>query len=47
MATDGNLQAHEKTYAKVIGLLKYGAGACAVIAAFVIWLISASSLIAR
>ena len=40
MAGDTNLQAHERTYAKVIGMLKYGAVACAVLAAFVIWLIS-------
>lgn len=40
MASDNNLQAHEQTYSKIMGLLKWGAVGCAIIAAFVIWLIS-------
>ncbi|WP_082472513.1 aa3-type cytochrome c oxidase subunit IV [Sphingomonas sp. Leaf357] len=40
MAGNGDLKAHEQTYGQVIGLLKWGAVACAVIAAAVIWLIS-------
>jgi hypothetical protein len=40
MATDGDLQVHRATYEKVIGVLKYGAVACFVIAFVVVWLIS-------
>ena len=40
MATNGDMAAHERTYAKVIGMLKWGAVACAAVAAFVIWLIA-------
>jgi len=38
--TNGNLKAHEATYHSVIGLLKYGAVACFVIALLVIYLIA-------
>jgi len=40
MAGNGDMKAHEQTYHSVIGLLKYGALACIVIAFVVIWLIS-------
>lgn len=40
MAGNGDMKAHESTYHSVIGLLKYGAAACFVIAFGVIWLIS-------
>lgn len=40
MAGKGDLNAHEQTYFQVIGLLKWGAVACAAIAAAVIYLIS-------
>jgi hypothetical protein len=40
MAGNGDMKAHESTYHSVIGLLKYGAVACFVIAFTVIWLIS-------
>ena len=40
MAGNGDMKAHEQTYHCVIGLLKYGALACIVIAFGVIWLIS-------
>ncbi|WP_267396355.1 MULTISPECIES: aa3-type cytochrome c oxidase subunit IV [unclassified Sphingomonas] len=40
MADNSGLEAHEATYGSVIGLLKWGAVACAVIAGFVIWLIA-------
>ena len=40
MAGNGDMKAHEGTYAQVIGMLKWGAVACAVIAAAVIYLIS-------
>jgi len=40
MAGNGDMKAHEQTYHSVIGLLKYGAVACFVIAFGVIWLIS-------
>ncbi|CUS44132.1 aa3-type cytochrome c oxidase subunit IV [Sphingomonas sp. QA11] len=40
MAGNGDIKFHEETYHKVIGLLKWGAIACFLIAALVIWLIS-------
>lgn len=40
MAGNGDMKAHESTYHSVIGLLKYGAVACFVIAFVVIYLIS-------
>ena len=40
MASHTDMKPHEETYVSVIGLLKWGAVACVVIAAFVIWLIS-------
>ena len=40
MAGNGDMKAHEQTYHSVMGLLKYGAVACFVIAFGVIWLIS-------
>lgn len=40
MAGNGDMKAHESTYHGVMGLLKYGAVACFVIAFAVIWLIS-------
>ncbi|WP_258046836.1 aa3-type cytochrome c oxidase subunit IV [Sphingomonas folli] len=36
----GDIKAHEATYSGMIGLLKYGAAACFVLAFFVIWLIA-------
>jgi len=40
MADDANLKGHVATYDRVIGMLKWGAIACAVLVALVIWLIS-------
>jgi hypothetical protein len=40
MANEGDLQVHRATYTKVIGVLKYGAVACFIIAFAVVWLIS-------
>ncbi|WP_238940804.1 MULTISPECIES: aa3-type cytochrome c oxidase subunit IV [Sphingomonas] len=40
MAGNGDMHAHEATYGSVIGMLKWGAVGCAIIAAFVIWLIA-------
>ena len=40
MAGQTDMKPHEQTYHSVIGLLKYGAVACIIIAAIVIWLIS-------
>ncbi len=40
MAAENDMQVHRATYDKVIGLLKYGAVACFIIAFAVIWLIS-------
>ncbi len=37
---DGNLKPHIATYDRVIGMLKWGAVGCAIVAAFVIWLIA-------
>jgi hypothetical protein len=39
MAGNGDMKAHETTYHSVIGLLKWGAVACFLIALLVIWLI--------
>ena len=36
----GDMQVHRATYDRVIGLLKWGAVACFIIAFAVIWLIS-------
>lgn len=35
-----NIKAHVSTYDKVIGMLKWGAVGCAIIAALVVWLIA-------
>lgn len=35
-----DMPAHVDTYWRVMGMLKWGAVACAIIAAFVIWLIA-------
>ncbi|MEH3158199.1 MAG: aa3-type cytochrome c oxidase subunit IV [Sphingomonas taxi] len=40
MAGNGDMKAHEATYSSVTRLLFWGAIGCAVIAAFVIWLIA-------
>jgi hypothetical protein len=40
MAGDMDIRQHSGTYVKVIGLLKWGAVVCALIAAFVVWLIA-------
>ena len=40
MADKTQIQGHAATYAGLIALLKWGAVACAVIAALVIWLIA-------
>jgi len=40
MAGDTDMKPHEQTYSSVIGLLKWGAVVCILIAAVVIWLIS-------
>ncbi len=40
MAGDMDIRQHSQTYGKVIGLLKWGTLACALIAAFVVWLIA-------
>ena len=40
MAGNGNIKFHEETYHKVIGMLKWGAVGCALIAMLVIWLIA-------
>jgi hypothetical protein len=40
MANDTDMKAHVSTYNSVMGLLKWGAVACAILAFFVIWLIS-------
>jgi hypothetical protein len=40
MANEGDLQVHRATYTKVIGVLKYGAVACFIIVAVVMYLIS-------
>ena len=40
MAGDTDMKPHQQTYHSVLGLLKYGAVSCLVVAAIVIWLIS-------
>jgi hypothetical protein len=40
MAGNGDFKAHESTYGSVMKMLFWGAVACAVIAALVIWLIA-------
>lgn len=40
MAGHTDMKPHEQTYSSVIALLKWGAVACIVIAAIVIWLIA-------
>ena len=44
MATDGetgfDMRAHEHTYSRFLGLFKWGAVACAIIAAAVVYLIA-------
>ena len=40
MAGNGDMQAHEATYANIMALLKWGALGCAIIALIVIFLIS-------
>ena len=40
MATNGDMKAHESTYHSIMGLLKWGALGCIIVAFFVIWLIS-------
>jgi hypothetical protein len=40
MATNGDMKAHESTYHSIMGLLKWGAVACFIIAFSVIFLIS-------
>lgn len=40
MADHGDIKAHESTYSGVIGLLKWGAVACFILAFLVVWLIS-------
>jgi hypothetical protein len=40
MAGDGEIKVHEVTYNKVIGMLKWGAVGCFLIAFLVIWLIA-------
>ena len=40
MADDANMRGHAATYGCVIGVMKWGAVACALIVAGVIWLIS-------
>ncbi|RZF65181.1 aa3-type cytochrome c oxidase subunit IV [Sphingomonas populi] len=37
MAEDGDIKVHEATYHKVIGLLKYGAAACFLLAFIIIY----------
>jgi len=40
MSDHTDMKAHESTYHSVLGMLKYGAVGCFVIAGIVIWLIS-------
>jgi len=40
MATKGDMKAHESTYYSIMGLLRWGALGCLIIAFLVIWLIS-------
>jgi hypothetical protein len=41
MADQGDMKAHVATYSSVIAMLKWGAVACAIVVAIVIWLIAA------
>lgn len=40
MANQTDMKAHSATYEGVIGLMKWGALACAIVAAIVVWLIA-------
>ncbi|WP_375397714.1 aa3-type cytochrome c oxidase subunit IV [uncultured Sphingomonas sp.] len=40
MADDTDIKTHEATYHSILGLMKYGAGACFVIAMIVVFFIS-------
>ncbi|TPG20343.1 aa3-type cytochrome c oxidase subunit IV [Sphingomonas koreensis] len=40
MAESGDMKAHEATYNSITWLIKWGAVACFIIAAIVVWLIS-------
>lgn len=40
MTGNGDIEAQRTTYLKLLGLMKYGAVACFLIAAFVVWLIA-------
>lgn len=40
MADPADMNSHESTYSGMIGLLKYGAIVCFLLAFFVVWLIS-------
>ena len=40
MAGNGDLKAHEATYGSMIGMLKWGSVACAVLVAIIIYLIA-------
>jgi hypothetical protein len=40
MADDANLNGHVATYSSMIAMLKWGAVACAIVVALVIWLIA-------
>jgi hypothetical protein len=40
MAGNGDMKAHETTYGRVMGMMKWGTIACVLVAALVIWLIS-------
>ena len=40
MADDADMNGHVATYSSVMGMLKWGAVACFVLAALVVWLIS-------
>lgn len=40
MASGNDMKAHESTYGSFTGLVKWGTIICAVIAAFVVWLIA-------
>ncbi|MEG8014660.1 MULTISPECIES: aa3-type cytochrome c oxidase subunit IV [unclassified Sphingomonas] len=40
MADDTNMKSHVATYGSMIGVMKWGAMACALLVAIVIWLIA-------
>ena len=40
MMAGGDLKPHLATYDRVIGMLKWGAIGCAIVALFIIWLIA-------